>query len=117
MPLEEEFYQFHSYLARIFRSLQAVTIRLLISFVKRGLKVNSTKFTDEFREQKIALIVPGDHFRADRYLRIGSGAESGYLEAVPAAPRPCMSLKPYVGIASNRSSKPVALSHVGCLLI
>ena len=33
------------------------------------------------REQKSVLIVPGDHFGMDGYLRIGYGDQAGYLRA------------------------------------
>ncbi len=52
-----------------------------ISFVKYGLKVNSTRLAEKLREQKSVLVVPGDHFGIDGYLRIGYGAESNYLRA------------------------------------
>jgi len=52
-----------------------------ISFVKYGLKVNSTRLAEKLREQKSVLVVPGDHFGVDGYLRIGYGAESNYLRA------------------------------------
>ncbi|HEX3704170.1 MAG TPA: aminotransferase class I/II-fold pyridoxal phosphate-dependent enzyme [Vicinamibacterales bacterium] len=41
--------------------------------------VNSTELVTMLRDQKSVLIVPGDHFGMDRYLRIGFGDEPGYL--------------------------------------
>ena len=41
--------------------------------------VNSTDLVTRLREQKSVLIVPGDHFGMDGYLRIGYGDEKGYL--------------------------------------
>jgi len=52
-----------------------------ISFIKYGLKVNSTRLAEKLREQKSVLVVPGDHFRIDGYLRIGYGVEYDYLKA------------------------------------
>jgi len=41
--------------------------------------INSTDLVTRLREQKSVLIVPGDHFGMDRYLRIGFGDEPAYL--------------------------------------
>lgn len=41
--------------------------------------VNSTELVTMLRDRKSVLIVPGDHFGMDRYLRIGFGDEPGYL--------------------------------------
>jgi len=52
-----------------------------ISFIRYMLKVNSTRFAKRLREQKSVLVVPGDHFRTDGYIRIGYGQEPNYLRA------------------------------------
>jgi aspartate/methionine/tyrosine aminotransferase len=41
--------------------------------------INSTELVTRLREQKSVLIVPGDHFGMDGYLRIGFGDEPAYL--------------------------------------
>ncbi|MCX6550035.1 MAG: aminotransferase class I/II-fold pyridoxal phosphate-dependent enzyme [Acidobacteria bacterium] len=41
--------------------------------------INSTVLVDRLRVQKSVLIVPGDHFGMDGYLRIGFGSETRYL--------------------------------------
>jgi aspartate/methionine/tyrosine aminotransferase len=41
--------------------------------------VNSTALVNQLRERKSVLIVPGDHFGMDGYLRIGYGDETEYL--------------------------------------
>jgi aspartate/methionine/tyrosine aminotransferase len=41
--------------------------------------INSTALVTRLREEKGVLIVPGDHFGMDGYLRIGFGDEPGYL--------------------------------------
>jgi aspartate/methionine/tyrosine aminotransferase len=41
---------------------------------------DSTVLVNRLREEKSVLIVPGDHFGMDGYLRIGTGAETGYLK-------------------------------------
>jgi len=50
-----------------------------IAFVRYSMKRNSTEFAEKLREQKSVLVVPGDHFRIDGYLRIGYGSEPEYL--------------------------------------
>jgi aspartate/methionine/tyrosine aminotransferase len=50
-----------------------------IIYVHYGLPVNSTTLANRLREEKSVLIVPGDHFGMDGYLRIGTGSETGYL--------------------------------------
>jgi len=52
-----------------------------IAFVRYSFKRNSTEFAETLREQKSVLVVPGDHFGIDGYLRIGYGAEPEYLGA------------------------------------
>lgn len=52
-----------------------------VSFIRYELKINSTGFAKKLREQESVLVVPGDHFRIDGYLRIGYGAEPNYLRA------------------------------------
>jgi aspartate/methionine/tyrosine aminotransferase len=41
--------------------------------------INSTALVDRLRIEKSVLIVPGDHFGMDGYLRIGFGSEARYL--------------------------------------
>jgi aspartate/methionine/tyrosine aminotransferase len=43
--------------------------------------INSTELVTRLREEKSVLIVPGDHFGMDHYLRIGYGEEPDYLRA------------------------------------
>ena len=56
-----------------------------IAFVRYHLAVNSTELTDRLRTEKSVLIVPGDHFGMDRYLRISYGLPHEVL--VPALDR------------------------------
>ncbi|UCE42722.1 MAG: aminotransferase class I/II-fold pyridoxal phosphate-dependent enzyme [Candidatus Aminicenantes bacterium] len=51
-----------------------------IVFPRYNLDINSTELVDRIREKKSVLIVPGDHFEMDRYLRIGYGEEKQRLE-------------------------------------
>jgi aspartate/methionine/tyrosine aminotransferase len=51
-----------------------------IIYARYGLPVNSTQLVNRLREEKSVLIVPGDHFGMDGYLRIGIGPETGYLK-------------------------------------
>jgi aspartate/methionine/tyrosine aminotransferase len=50
-----------------------------ICFVRYGLEVNSTALVERLIREKSVLLVPGDHFETDGYLRIGFGSEAGYL--------------------------------------
>ncbi len=50
-----------------------------IAYVHYNLPVNSTQLIHRLRVEKDVLIVPGDHFGMDRYLRIGYGPEPAYL--------------------------------------
>ena len=50
-----------------------------IAYVRYHEPVNSTRLVTELRERKSVLIVPGDHFGMDGYLRIGYGAETPQL--------------------------------------
>ncbi len=50
-----------------------------IVYVRYRLPINSTTLVNRLREEKSVLIVPGDHFGMDGYLRIGTGSETGYL--------------------------------------
>jgi aspartate/methionine/tyrosine aminotransferase len=51
-----------------------------IAFPRYNLDINSTELVDRIRETKSVLIVPGDHFEMDRYLRIGYGEEKEILK-------------------------------------
>lgn len=44
-----------------------------IAFVRYNLEINSTQFVDRLRRDKSVLIVPGDHFGLDRFIRISFG--------------------------------------------
>jgi aspartate/methionine/tyrosine aminotransferase len=50
-----------------------------IVYVRYHHDVNSTDLVNRLREQKSVLIVPGDHFGMDGYLRLGFGEEPAYL--------------------------------------
>jgi len=52
-----------------------------IVYMKYNLKINSSKFAERLLREKSTLIVPGDHFGMDGYLRIGYGAPREYLTA------------------------------------
>ncbi|MDD5542975.1 MAG: aminotransferase class I/II-fold pyridoxal phosphate-dependent enzyme [Acidobacteriia bacterium] len=44
-----------------------------IALLRYKFKMNSTQFAEHLRRQKSVLIVPGDHFHLDGYLRVGFG--------------------------------------------
>ncbi len=56
-----------------------------IAFVRNHMDVNSTVFTERLRKEKSVLIVPGDHFGLDHYLRISFGLPPETL--IPALER------------------------------
>jgi aspartate/methionine/tyrosine aminotransferase len=47
--------------------------------------MNSTEFVERLCQEKSVLIVPGDHFGMDRFLRISFGLPEDYL--IPALDR------------------------------
>ena len=51
-----------------------------IAFVRYDLDINSSELVDRLRREKSVLIVPGDHFGLDRFLRISFGLPHDYLE-------------------------------------
>jgi aspartate/methionine/tyrosine aminotransferase len=52
-----------------------------IAFIRYQLDINSTEFVERLRKEKSVLIVPGDHFGLDHYLRISFGLPHDYLTA------------------------------------
>jgi aspartate/methionine/tyrosine aminotransferase len=50
-----------------------------IAYVKYNLKINSKEFAHRLLEEKRTLVVPGDHFGMDGYLRLGYGLPMNYL--------------------------------------
>jgi aspartate/methionine/tyrosine aminotransferase len=52
-----------------------------MAFVRYRLHMNSTELTTRLREEKSVLVVAGDCYGLDGYLRIGFGAEPEYLRA------------------------------------
>ena len=50
-----------------------------IAFVRYHLDINSSQFTERLRKEKGVLIVPGDHFGMDRFVRISFGLPEDYL--------------------------------------
>ena len=51
-----------------------------MSFIRYFLDMNSTELTERMRQEKSLLIVAGDCYGMDNYLRIGIGSEKDYLE-------------------------------------
>lgn len=51
-----------------------------IAFPRYSLDINSTRLIDTIRKEKSVLIVPGDHFEMDGYIRFGYGEKKEYLE-------------------------------------
>jgi aspartate/methionine/tyrosine aminotransferase len=52
-----------------------------IAFARYHLDVNSTELMERLMHEKSVLVVPGDHFGMDHYLRISFGLPPDYLQA------------------------------------
>ncbi len=52
-----------------------------ICYVRYNMKINSTLLAERLRKEKSVLMVPGDHFGMDGYMRIGTGPPKEYLHA------------------------------------
>ena len=52
-----------------------------IAFIRYAQPINSTRLIERLRDEKGVLVVPGDHFDMDGYLRIGFGSETAHLTA------------------------------------
>lgn len=52
-----------------------------ICYVRYHLDINSTVLAERLRAEKGVLVVPGDHFGMDHYLRVGFGNPSAELES------------------------------------
>lgn len=52
-----------------------------IAFLKYSLRINSSELADRLVGEKSTLIVPGDHFGMDGFVRIGYGPPENYLTA------------------------------------
>jgi aspartate/methionine/tyrosine aminotransferase len=51
-----------------------------IAFIRYDWPINSTELFERIRDEKSVLVVPGDHFERDSYLRIGYGYDPKKLE-------------------------------------
>jgi hypothetical protein len=51
-----------------------------IAFMRYHLDINSSQLADRLRREKSVLIVPGDHFGMDHFLRISFGLPHAYLK-------------------------------------
>jgi aspartate/methionine/tyrosine aminotransferase len=52
-----------------------------ICYVRYAMDINSTELAEQLRKERSVLVVPGDHFGMDRYLRIGFGNPAADLAA------------------------------------
>ncbi|MDP6452490.1 MAG: aminotransferase class I/II-fold pyridoxal phosphate-dependent enzyme, partial [SAR202 cluster bacterium] len=52
-----------------------------MAFMQYGLDINSSELTTQLREDESVLVVPGDSFGFDGFLRLGFGSEKDYLAA------------------------------------
>jgi aspartate/methionine/tyrosine aminotransferase len=52
-----------------------------IALLRYRLNINSTRLAEKLLHERSVLIVPGDHFGMDRFLRLGYGPPEAYLRA------------------------------------
>jgi hypothetical protein len=52
-----------------------------IAYLRYHAPVNSTDLANRLRKEQSVLVVPGDHFKMDGYLRVGIGSQPAALEA------------------------------------
>lgn len=50
-----------------------------IAFLKYDLEINSTELAEKIRKRERVLIIPGDHFGLDQYIRVSYGLPHDYL--------------------------------------
>jgi len=50
-----------------------------IALLRYRLQINSTQLVEKLLHEKSVLIVPGDHFGMDNFLRLGYGPPEDYL--------------------------------------
>jgi aspartate/methionine/tyrosine aminotransferase len=51
-----------------------------MAYIRYDLPINSTALTERLLKEKSVLVVPGDHFGMDNFLRLGYGSPAGYLK-------------------------------------
>lgn len=51
-----------------------------IAFVRYNLNINSIELVNRLIQEKSVLLVPGNHFEMERYLRFGYGEEENYMK-------------------------------------
>lgn len=78
--IQKNYSQLESWLNKRAGLLSCVPPRAgAIAFTRYALKANSTDLVTRLIKEKSTLIVPGDHFEMDLYLRFGFGSEPEYL--------------------------------------
>ena len=75
-PVLQEWMDNHGDIFRIIPPAAAA-----IAFIGYHLDINSSELTDRLIKEKSVLIVPGDHFGLDKYLRVSFGLPPDYLTA------------------------------------
>ena len=75
-----------------------------IVYVRYDHPINSTTLVNRLREEKSVLIVPGDHFGMDGYLRLGFGEPPEYNRAGLDRLRDLLASLPAAAIATRPHS-------------
>ncbi|MCC2653986.1 MAG: aspartate aminotransferase, partial [Microvirga sp.] len=52
-----------------------------MAFIRYAMPMNSTELVHRLREERSIMLLPGDVYGMDRYIRIGIGAPAHHLEA------------------------------------
>jgi aspartate/methionine/tyrosine aminotransferase len=68
-----------------------------ISYLRYAMDSNSTRLAEQLRQEHDVLVVPGDHFGMDGYLRIGYGVETEELRAALARLESCIAVAAAAG--------------------
>ena len=82
-----------------------------IAYLRYGWPMNSTELVTRLRDEQGVLIVPGDHFGMDGFLRIGFGNEPDDLRAGLAPHRRRLGLPP-LAFPRRPSARP---QRVACI--
>ena len=72
-----------------------------ICYARYSYDINSLELATRLRKEKNVLIVPGDHFGMDRYIRFGYGERADYLRAGLARVAELLATVPLAGAAAR----------------
>ena len=85
-----------------------------ICYARYDLDINSSDLAERLRAEQSVLIVPGDHFGMDGYVRIGYGNPREQLTAALGRMRDCLVS---LGVAGDRICLEIRRLRARCLLL